>query len=249
MSDETDTDAPPAPLIERLPIKPYFRNHRCALFHGDCREILPALPPNEFDLMVADPPYGQNFESNYRHKKWGPIIGDDGSLDILACLALALTRCTWSAHVYVFGPADLSALKLTNPVELVWDKAMMSGGDLELPYGKSHEYIQFAINATKQTKVRGKLAARKRRGTVIKCQRPNATGCRHHPTEKPVMLLRQLIECSSVFDECILDPFAGSGSTLVAAQLEQRYAIGIELEERHCETTAERLEELGELSL
>lgn len=62
---------------------------------------------------------------------------------------------------------------------------------------------------------------------------------------KPCALLRQLIESSTIFGESILDPFVGSGSTLVAAQMEGRYAVGIEYEERHCETAAKRLEQLG----
>jgi DNA modification methylase len=62
-----------------------------------------------------------------------------------------------------------------------------------------------------------------------------------HPTEKPVMLLRQLIEASSLHGDVVLDPFLGSGSTVVAARTEGRRAVGIEIEERYCEIAAKRL--------
>jgi site-specific DNA-methyltransferase (adenine-specific) len=66
-------------------------------------------------------------------------------------------------------------------------------------------------------------------------------GAKRHPTEKPVMLLRQLIEASSLFGETVLDPFMGAGSTLVAAKAEGRKAIGVEVDERYCEIAASRM--------
>ena len=81
---------------------------------------------------------------------------------------------------------------------------------------------------------------------MIRCQRIQGAASGRHPNEKPVTLLRQLIESSSLFDEDVLDPFAGSGSTLEAAVLECRKAVGIEIEERFCEMAAERLRRLTE---
>ncbi len=82
-----------------------------------------------------------------------------------------------------------------------------------------------------------------RRGTVLRSLRPHSRLVNRHPTEKPVDILRELIESSSRIGELVLDPFAGVGSTLVASWLESRRAIGIEIEERYCEIAAKRLEQ------
>ena len=86
----------------------------------------------------------------------------------------------------------------------------------------------------------GRLSARLRKGAVIRCQRTNGQATKYHPTQKPVDVLRQLIESSSLLGELVLDPFMGVGSTLVAAIAEERRAIGIEVEEKYCERAAER---------
>jgi site-specific DNA-methyltransferase (adenine-specific) len=233
-------------LLCRLGVTPYFQNHRCAVLHGDCREIMAKMKPKIFGCLLTDPPYGVGFVSNNRKESWGAIVGDDDSLDVMKCLDLALTRCTDGAHWYVFGPWNLAELRKSPTVELIWDKIKMSGGDLGCAWGLAHERITFGTNARFKSQMgRGGIAARKRRGTVLRVRAQQGNECDNHPTEKPVELLRQLIESSTIMDESILDPFVGSGSTLVAAQMEGRYAVGIEYEERHCETAAKRLEELG----
>ena len=67
------------------------------------------------------------------------------------------------------------------------------------------------------------------------------TGNKLHPTQKPVSVMRRLIEAFSKPGECVLDPFCGSGSTLIAAREAGRRGIGIELDERHARTAEQRL--------
>jgi DNA modification methylase len=62
-----------------------------------------------------------------------------------------------------------------------------------------------------------------------------------HPTQMNPLLVSEPIRCSTNEGDTILDPFMGSGTTLVAAKLEGRKAIGIELEEKYCEIAAKRL--------
>jgi site-specific DNA-methyltransferase (adenine-specific) len=71
--------------------------------------------------------------------------------------------------------------------------------------------------------------------------RDSEHGEHYHPTQKPVALMRWLIERFTKTGERILDPYMGSGSTLVAAKSVDRRAIGIEIEERYCEIAAKRL--------
>lgn len=228
----------------------YYQDDSVTLHHGDCREVLPTLGRDAVDLIVTDPPYGVDFKSNRgNHDR---IAGDDGSLDIPACLALACKSLRRGRHAYVFGGLDLTTTPLAAAVELIWDKQIVGMGDLSLPWAKSHEPITFAVyepSKANREKGYGALAARMRQGSVLRVQRVTGGASLRHPTEKPVPLLRQLIESSSVWGETVLDPFVGVGSTLIAARLEGRKAIGIELDERYCEAAATRLSGSSERDL
>lgn len=225
--------------------EPYYQDSNVTLYYGDCFEVLPTLGRESVHLLVADPPYGQDFQSNRRQQRLEKIEGDDGTLDVAGALALACRVLRRGRHAYVFGPPEaLVGCPLCASTPIVWDKMVNGTGDLSLPYSLSHEPITFCVYEPSQANRRkgyGALAARMRQGSVIRCQRLQGAATGRHPNEKPVRLLRQLIESSSVMDEVILDPFAGSGSTLEAAVLEGRRAIGVEIDEAYCEMTAERL--------
>ena len=75
--------------------------------------------------------------------------------------------------------------------------------------------------------------------SVFRCQ--NCQGSAEHPTQKPLEIMRVLVAYSCPRGGLLIDPFSGSGSTLVAAKELQRNAIGIEIEERYCEIAANRL--------
>lgn len=231
---------------------PYYEHAGITIYHGDCREMLAGLGSNTAHLIVTDPPYGVSFQSNGRAEKFGLIAGDDSTDSAVAGLSAALRVLMDKRHVYAFGRYDLSGLPLTTPVELIWDKGCFNGGDLSQPWANQHEYIQFCTLRranTERRRVGEGLAARLRKGSVLRYQRPSGTAVNIHPTEKPVILLRDLIESSSRIGEMVLDPFCGVGSTLVAAAAEGRRAIGIEIEERYCEIAARRLsQEVMQLS-
>lgn len=222
-------------------MKPYYQDDYVTLYHGDCVEVSPTT--GQVDLIVTDPPYGVDFKSGWgSHSK---IANDDGTADVRAMILTAVKQLKRSRHAYIFGEWDFAGSNLTAQTELIWDKGIVGMGDLTSPWGKSHEPITFAIHQTsKANRARGSggLSARMRQGTVLRVDRTNSGSAKRHPTEKPVQLLRQLVESSSSFGETVFDPFVGVGSTLVAATLEGRKSIGIELNERYCEVAAQRLE-------
>ena len=231
--------------------EPIYEPDRATLYCADALDVLPTIPTSAIDLLVTDPPYGVEFRSNMRKAtpRFDAIAGDD-STDVGELVVAASLRCLRKhRHLYVFGPFEdalIAMAGVTRPVGLIWDKGKLGMGDLTLPYGPSWEPIYFATKPQsaggKGLGEPGRLSASLRRGAVLRYNRRCATKYRH-PTEKPVELLRALIEWSSLPGETVLDPFAGSGSTMVAAVLTGRRAIGIELTEEYAAMSAERLAE------
>lgn len=217
------------------------------LYLGDAREIVPTLT-GEVDLLATDPPYGIKYQSNFSGEKFDVIHGDSGEVDVPAILVACVKKLTKQRHVYVFGPAALleGVAGLTSPVALIWDKENIGMGDLSLPWGPGHEPIHFAVHipsAAHRAMGKGRLAARMRQGSVIRARRlPQRTLL--HPHEKPVDLLRRIVEASSCLDETVLDPFMGCGSTVIAALVSGRRAIGIEIDERYFDEAVDRVQRI-----
>lgn len=231
-------------------VTPTYSSDLVTVYHGKAEDVLPTLERGSVDLIATDPPYGVGWRSN-RGQNFDVLAGDDGTLDVTGVLAVAVRALRPKRHLHVFGPADLSTITgLASPVQLIWHKGNIGMGDLSAPWAPQHEVITFASfvpSAAGRSKGEGRLTARLRRGSVVRVDRPNARGVRRHPTEKPVALMRQLIESSTVLGETVLDPFAGSGSTLVAAVLSGRSAVGIELDEGHVATMVERVKSAEKL--
>lgn len=224
---------------------PYYQREGVTLYAGDARVVLASLPSRSFDLLLTDPPYGVNWQSGHRERRFRRLSGDESTDVARAVLERSLRLLRPYRHWYAFGRIPVDGIPSTKPVELVWDKGQPSGGDVTLPWAPEHEYIQFGVFIPSASNVRkgyGALAARLRQGSVIQCQRVNGVAVTRHPTEKPVRLLRQLIESSSVLGETVLDPFIGVGSTAVAAVLEGRGCVGIELDAGYLEIAARRVD-------
>jgi site-specific DNA-methyltransferase (adenine-specific) len=223
----------------------YFDAGGVTIYRGDARDLLPLLPASSVDLLLTDPPYGIRWKATSMRKRALPtetIHGDDGSVDVDGILRQSMRLLRSHAHLYVFGPFDLGRINASSPVTLIWHKGRaLPVGNLNIVWGKNYEPIQFGLRGSGTERTRGALSARKRRGAVLSVPRLTGAAIRHHLTPKPVPLLRQLIESSSLHDEVVLDPFMGSGSTLVAAVIEGRRAMGVEIEERYCEIAARRV--------
>lgn len=227
---------------------------RATIIWGDARDpAVIASVPREYGLLCTDPPYGMAFNSG-RSGTFTQIAGDDGSVDWPAVLGDWVgpvgTRSVGLAehrHVYVFGyrPEQLDApLRLGGTAELIWDKSMLGMGDLTLPWGPAHEPITFGVHVKRKANRAsgyGNLSARMRRGSVIRSQRPNSGSAKRHSNEKPVDVMAQLIESSSVRGDLVVDPCAGSGSTGVAAVLEGRRCFLVEVDRANAELCVERV--------
>ena len=192
------------------------------LILGDCREIVGAL---EFDAICADPPYGMAFQSNHRNVKH-KAIANDGDVTLLHW------TCTLPAShsKYVWMRWDNLA-QVPMPRSLVtWVKDNHSMGDLDHEHGRQTEVCAFYRGPDHRWPAY-------RPNDVLKCAR---TGNEFHPTEKPVALMREVVGWTC---GVVLDPFMGSGTTLVACQKLGRHGIGIELDPDYFEIACRRVEE------
>jgi DNA modification methylase len=202
---------------------PYYEKDGITIYHGDCREILPTV---DAAVMVSDPPYGIAYNSGHYGTLPRSIKGDkdtsarDGALQEWHPRP-ALIFGSWKIE----RPADTRML-------LVWDTLGALGmGDLSLPWKPAHQEV-YVIGSG----FNGHRGSDVLRFANTQAQAANG---RVHPNEKPVKLLAALIaKCP---EGTILDPFMGSGTTLVAAKNLGRKAIGIEIEEKYCEIAAKRL--------
>ncbi|MEV4041495.1 DNA methyltransferase [Streptomyces sp. NPDC049744] len=239
---------------------------RATVIWGDCRdaEVIAQVPAG-YGLLATDPPYGVAYRSNFG-SNFAQIAGDDGSVDWPDVLAewvgpegtdsrgtnprgLANAR-----HVYVFGyaPEQLEGpLRLGATVECVWDKQMTGMGDLSLPWGPEHERITFGVHIkykSNRQRGAGRLSARLRRGSVLRYPRPNSSAVTRHSNEKPVPLMADMIESSTVRGDLVVDPCAGSGSTGVAAVLEGRRCFLVEVDQRSAELCVDRVQRAEHLA-
>mgnify|MGYP001581130660 CR=1 FL=1 len=218
-------------------MKPYYEDDLVRLFHGDCREIVAWLTA---DVLVTDPPYGVSMGTLRRNRNKAAITGE-------VWTGHASDREVPREHVQVRDDAlalwgDKPALvfgswRAPKPdrtrMRLIWDKGYLFPGGVH-PFRPCDEeiYVCGAWPNPKNRKgsnVPGIIRVKGLRGA----KRPD------HPTPKPVGLMELLIaKCPA---GVIADPFAGSGATLIAAKLQGRRCIGVEVELRYCRLIAARL--------
>lgn len=204
-------------------MEPYYDQDGITLFNADCRELLPDMP--KADLVITDPPYGINFKSGWRMVKKHRRIANDDNLP-LDLIEMSISKA--AAAAYVFCRWD-NLVDMPKPKSvLAWVKNNWSMGDLKHEHGRQWEACCFFPKERHQFT--------KRPSDVIFA---DLTGNTLHPTQKPVGLISQLIAAN--VGDTVMDPFAGSGTTLLAAKLSGRRAVGIEIDEQYCEIAAERL--------
>jgi site-specific DNA-methyltransferase (adenine-specific) len=222
---------------------PYYADDYVTIYHGDCREVTAWL---EADVLITDPPYGQAYSSHgvsrtsYSGRKSGnyggnrrpvkTIIGDRDTS--LRDVALDL----WGGRpAIVFGALHLPPPAAVKQVG-VFVKALDSG-NLTAVAGVRRNLEAIYFLGSHPRGGGGRSAVFPTSAHAAGSPAGYAARAGGHPHTKPGDVMAALIELTS---GAIADPFAGGGSTLVAAKRLGRKAIGVEVDERYCEIAAKR---------
>jgi site-specific DNA-methyltransferase (adenine-specific) len=211
-------------------MKPYYEDAYVTLWLGDCRLLLPSVAPvSSVSLVVADPPYGIDWDTEYGARGMGELTqshnyprihGDSEPFDPSHMLVYP--------RVILFGANNYADRLPPSAAWIVWDK---TGAGLHVNDLSDAELAWTNIGG------RVSLYSHLWKGMIKASERNDK---RVHPTQKPVALMAWIISQHSAPGDVILDPYAGSGPTLRAAKDLSRKAIGIEREERYCEIIARR---------
>lgn len=219
---------------------PYYEDESVTLYHGDCREVLPTLVDEPIHAVITDPPYTERTHGKARTPEregvtaFAAISDDDLRAILSTCGTLSkgwVVATLDYRHAVEFDvnpPEGLRVMRLgvwvkTNPTP------QLSG---DRP-AQGWESIAYMHRADRRSKWNGGGS----HGNYV-APIPPPEG---HPTAKPLPLVSQWVRWFTGLNDLILDPFAGSGTTLRAAKNEGRRAIGIEADERYCELIAKRL--------
>ena len=210
------------------------------LWNGDCLELMKNIPDGSVDLVLTDPPYGIDFQSNFRKNKFNKIDNDsiinaeflDECKRVLKDTGAIYCFTRWDVYPNWFEQIS-KRFKVKNCI--VWFKRGGGLGDLKKGYIYNHEFIIYC--AEKNHRLNGK-----RRNDVFEFAK-DAPSTYVHPTQKPISLLKEIIERSSNEGGVVLDCFMGSGSTGVACVNTNRRFIGIELDEGYFNIAKKRIEE------
>ena len=241
-------------------MKPYYQDEAVTIYHGDALSAMREMEPESVRMIWTDPPYGHgNLDgdlasarvgvkggrkkgaisiANDRKQDWEPLMV--GFLEEAERVLHPDCCCCCCCCGGGGGPTPAFArLALWIDARLeffhavVWDKSGRGNG-LGWRYRRNYEFVMVAHRKG------GKLSWSDEKRAVPNIVRTQPVRNELHPTTKPVGLVSQFVEWHTSPGDLVLDPFMGSGTTLVAAKGLGRKAIGIELEERYCEIAAQR---------
>ena len=223
----------------------YYQDARVTLHHGDALEVLPTITAGTIDACVTDPPYviGAVSAGNMASKAGGWADMMNSALwfaewyrmvdRTLRHDASFWTFCNWRSLPVVMNSALRAELPVTSL--MVWDKEWIGPGG---PQGLRPSYELCALMAKPGFAIPNRGVAdiwRHKTGG----HKPNG-----HPAEKPVGLVsRILTTCALKPGQTVLEPFAGSGTTAIAAAALGLNCVAIEAEEKWCELIASRLDQ------
>lgn len=232
---------------------PYYEESGIVIFHADCRDVLPTL--GAVDQMITDPPYS----AHTHEKQWiGAALTADGAPRVATAhkeLGFEPLSADLRAFVCLWARQECRRWVLAfTDVESVfeWRRTVLSAG-LDYVRACMWDKVDGAPQFTGDRPAAGaeaivcahqKGAKRWNSGGKRGVYRHAVNGDRGskpHPSTKPEALMLELISDFTDAGDLIVDPFAGSGSTAVAAKRLGRRCVLIETKEQHCETAARRL--------
>jgi len=219
-------------------VKPYYEEEDIVIYNGDALKIMPTLADKSFDLVLTDIPYNEvSRESNGLRN----LDKDDADICNFSILEaqnelIRLSRgsgyifCGWEQISGLINnlvknklSARIGVWQKTNPSPMNGKSIWLSGIEL-CAYWKNKGAT---FNEIFKSPVWEFSSGRSKR----------------HPTEKPLKLFEYLMSVSSNEGGIIIDPFMGSGTSLVAAKKLGRKAVGIEISEKYCGMAVDRIKE------
>ena len=217
-------------------MEPYYSNRLVTLYHGECKNVVEQIDLPKFDLLLTDPPYGINTDTDYTRfdsskingKNYKPMIGDNGESRYSFLFRYGHIQIIFGANNFPqqipFDPLTCGWICWDKRGSEAADKILGSPFELAVVLGKrTYKFIR-----------------------LLHCGVINADGnsaSRVHPTQKPIKLFDEIL-CLFPDTKSLFDPFVGSGTTLIAAMKKDIKSVGIEIEEGYCEIVADRLRKM-----
>jgi len=215
-------------------VTPYYDDGTVTIYHGDTLEVLPSVADDSVRSMVLDPPY--SMVPNAVRGRDDGAAGTSGAPMMLLgeCLrharrtliagGVAPIVCDWRRVPDVSYMATLTGMRLATCV--AWTRTTVGTGGM---FRSAWDPVLIAANGSPDAIDRAAIP------NVVTANPPTV---RCHPYEKPVELWAHIL--GRIPAGLVVDPFAGSGASAVAARSAGHRWVGIEIEERYCEIAARR---------
>jgi site-specific DNA-methyltransferase (adenine-specific) len=205
------------------------------IIRGDALRLLPRQPAESAQLLLVDPPYGVRYRSTLGER----VLNDDRPFIWWLHEAYRLTApggslvcfTRWDVAEVFRLAIELAGFRVRSQV--VWHKPGGGMGDTRQQFAPSHEVAWFAV--------KGKFAFPAGRPMSVTTHVVPRGPTRTHPCQKPVSLLVELIEATTRPGDLVLDPFCGTGASIVACVRTGRRGLGMELDHKHAAKARQRV--------
>ncbi len=216
----------------------YYQDDAVYIIHADCRDVLPLIPDKSIDLVLTDPPYGVNLgkADNGQCKEKGQMHYSqfvDTPEYVKNVVVPVFNLCLQKCHRAIVTPGNRNAWDYPKPEDIgVWYNPAGTGRG-KWGFILAHIILYYGVDPR---------AGRNATASSAHALNDSVKNIKNilHPCPKPLKFTKWLISKGSTNGEIVLDPFAGSGTTVIAAKHLNRKCIGIEIEERYAEIAAKR---------